>query len=397
MNAKINPEKLLAENAELRQQLDEANETLRAIRSGEVDALVVNTKFGEQVFTLQGADTVYRTAIENINEGAVTLSSEGTILFSNQYFARMLHVDLNKVIGTSIFDFVHTESHPKLADLLKQEKGREEVTLRTWDGSKVPAYAATIQLNLGELAIVAVVTDLTEQKQNRETISALEQAQQLKDEFIGMVSHELRTPLTVIIGALRTASDERASKEDKDELIQEASTSAESLASILDNMLELARYQSGRLKLDKKAIKLTDVAAKAVRRVRQKYDTHEIILDIPDEIPEISFDASRIEQVLYNLVENAVKYSPRGSQVRVFSQPDKKGLVVGVSDRGMGISPEDQHKIFEPFARLQGSGAKGVGLGLVVCKHLVEAHGGRIWVESLPGKGSTFLFTLPRR
>ena len=92
-----------------------------------------------------------------------------------------------------------------------------------------------------------------------------------------------------------------------------------------------------------------------------------------------------------------MKYSPPGSQVRVFSQLDKEGLVVGVSDRGVGISPEDQQKMFEPFARLQGSGAKGVGLGLVVCKRLVEAHGGRIWVESQQDKGSTFLFTLPRR
>ena len=162
-------------------------------------------------------------------------------------------------------------------------------------------------------------------------------------------------------------------------------------------MLELSRYQAKRLKLDKKAIKIAEVAARAVRRVRQKYDTHDIILDIPDEIPEISFDAFRIEQVLYNLVENAVKYSPPGSQVRVFSQPDKKGMVIGVSDSGVGISPEDQKRIFEPFARLKGSGAKGVGLGLVVCKRLVEAHGGRIWVESQLGKGSKFLFTIPRR
>jgi signal transduction histidine kinase len=89
-----------------------------------------------------------------------------------------------------------------------------------------------------------------------------------------------------------------------------------------------------------------------------------------------------------------VKYSPPGSRIRVFSQRDKKGLVIGVNDSGIGIAPEDQKKLFEPFARLQVSGAKGIGLGLVVCKRLVEAHGGRIWVESQVGKGSTFLFNL---
>jgi PAS domain S-box-containing protein len=336
-------------------------------------------------------------AIENINEGAITLSPEGTILYSNHYFAKMMRIDLNRVIGSSIFSFVIPGSCDTLDDILQQDSGRCEGLLRAADGTQVPVYLATIKLQLDVPTICAVVTDLTEQKQNRETISALKQAQQLKDEFIGMVSHELRTPLSVIIGALRTASDERASKEDRDELMQEASTSAESLASILDNMLELSRYQAKRLKLDKKAVKIAEVAARAVHRVRQKYDTHDIIVDIPDKLPEIPFDAFRIEQVLYNLVENAVKYSPPGCRVRIFGQPDKEGLVVGVSDCGVGISLEDQPKIFEPFARLKGSGAKGVGLGLVVCKHLVEAHGGKIWVESQVGKGSTFLFTLPRR
>jgi PAS domain S-box-containing protein len=397
MSDNLNPGETAKEVAELRQLLADAEETLRAIRSGEVDALVVNTKLGDQVFTLQGADIFYRIAIENINEGAITLSPEGTILYSNHYFAKMMRIDLNKVIGTSLFDFIATENHGTLAALLERDSGRAETSLRAADGTQVPVYVAIRKLQLDNLIICAVVSDLTDQKHNQETISTLKQAQQLKDDFIGMVSHELRTPLTVIIGALYTASDERVSKEDRDALIQDASSSAESLASILDNMLELSRCQAGRLKLDKKAIKFADVTARAVGRVRQKYDSHEILIDIPDELPEIAFDATRIEQVLYNLVENAVKYSPPGSRIRVFSQPDKEGLFAGVSDSGMGISPENQQKIFEPFTRLQGSGAKGIGLGLVVCKHLVEAHGGRIWVESQSGKGATFLFTIPRR
>jgi PAS domain S-box-containing protein len=232
---------------------------------------------------------------------------------------------------------------------------------------------------------VAIGANITEQKLEMD----------IKDEFIGMVSHELRTPLTVIIGALSTARDERISKEEKEELIQEATSSAESLASILSNMLELSRYQAGRLNLEKKPVRISDIAKKAVQRARRKYDTHNIILDIPDKIPDADVDAGRIEQVLYNLVENAVKYSPAGSEVRVFSLQEKDGPVVGVRDYGIGIAPEDQQKLFEPFARLQDSGSGGIGLGLVVCKRLVEAHGGRVWVESQPGKGSTFLFTIP--
>jgi PAS domain S-box-containing protein len=232
---------------------------------------------------------------------------------------------------------------------------------------------------------VAVGADITEQKLQMD----------IKDEFIGMVSHELRTPLTVIIGALSTAKDERVPKEEREELMQEATSSAEALASILSNMLELSRYQAGRLSLEKRRVGIFDVARKAVQRTRRKYDTHNIILDISDKIPDADVDAGRIEQVLYNLLENAVKYSPAGSEVRVFGRQENKDLIIGVGDRGVGIAPEEQPRLFEPFARLKGSGSSGIGLGLVVCKRLVEAHGGRIWVESQPGKGSTFLFTVP--
>jgi len=232
---------------------------------------------------------------------------------------------------------------------------------------------------------VAIGADITEQKLEMD----------IKDEFIGMVSHELRTPLTVIIGALSTAADERVSKEEKDELLGEATSSAESLASILSNMLELSRYRAGRLELEKKPVKISDIAERAVRRARRNYDTHKIILDISDKIPAVNVDAGRIEQVLYNLLENAIKYSPAGGEVRLSSRRGEDGLVIGVRDYGVGIAPEDQEKLFQPFARLNGDVSGGVGLGLVVCKRLVEAHGGRIWIASAPGKGSTFFFTIP--
>ncbi|MBI4187672.1 MAG: PAS domain S-box protein [Chloroflexi bacterium] len=643
MSDKHTKQELQAENEDLRQRLTEAEETLRAIRSGEVDALVVNTKLGEQVFTVQGADTVYRTAIENINEGTVTLSPEGTILFSNQYFAQMMHTDLNKVIGTSMFNFVHPESHSTLADLLRRERGREELILRTWDGSQVPAYAATIQLNLGKLAIVAVVTDLTEQKKNEELIKsgealrkaeqalrlakeqldaaflnspvvafrqdadlrytwvynpndALAQGQfigktdqeifgqqanelvdvkrqvintgkgirteyalssgetrffydttieptrdesgkvngivctavditerkkveealreseerfrilseaspvgvgvssadgvllytnrsyelllgynqgelvgtkaidlywnpedrrswvgtlkdrgvvrdvetrlkrkngtpvwvsinvspvsyggkqavmgtihditerknveQIKDEFIGLVSHEMRTPLTVITGAIKTAIDERISQDDLRDLLREADSSAESLADILDNLLELSRYQAGRLSLDKKLVKIPEIARKTVDNVRRLYPPREVALDVSNELPPVLIDPVRIERIISNLVENAFKYSAEGSEILVFARRENGDLLVGVSDHGEGIEPELQSKLFEPFGRLKTvHNIKGVGLGLVVCKRLVEAHGGRIWVESKLGEGSTFLFTIPQ-
>jgi len=224
-----------------------------------------------------------------------------------------------------------------------------------------------------------------------------QQVQELgfKDEFIGMVSHELRTPLTVIIGALNTAIDKRISNEEKDEMLRDAASNSELLASILDNLLELSRYRAGRLNLEKNWIKISDIANRVQQRIHRVYDRNNIVMDIPESTPEINADAIKVEQVLYNLIENAVKYSPEDCEIRVFVRNEPKELSVGVSDHGPGIELEDQKRIFEPFHRPRGN-SKGVGLGLNVCRRLVEAHGGRIWVESIPGAGSTFYFSIPK-
>ncbi|MBA7681572.1 Adaptive-response sensory-kinase SasA [subsurface metagenome] len=238
--------------------------------------------------------------------------------------------------------------------------------------------------------------DISLALRNLELEAERDKMDELKDSLIGMVSHELRTPLTVVIAAVKTAIDERISNEERQELLQEAVSSSESLSVILDNLLELSRHQAGRLTLDKKQISVAIFVEKAFDRVSRQGLTHVITLDIPDELPPVVADAVRLEQILYNLVENAIKYSPKGSQIQVFARRESKDVVIGVTDHGIGVAPEDQKRIFEPFNRLEQIGtSKGIGLGLVVCKQLVEAHSGRIWVESKPGEGSTFLFTIP--
>jgi signal transduction histidine kinase len=119
-------------------------------------------------------------------------------------------------------------------------------------------------------------------------------------------------------------------------------------------------------------------------------------MDISNKIPPLLVDPVRLERIIYNLVENAFKYSAEGTEVRVFTRQEKGDIVVGVSDHGAGLSPQEQKKLFGPFERLGSSNKKGIGLGLMVCKRLVEANGGRIWVESKQGEGSTFLFTIPQ-
>ncbi len=236
------------------------------------------------------------------------------------------------------------------------------------------------------VATIAQGQDITERKK----------AEQMKDEFIGLVSHELRTPMTVINGSLRTAMSEGISPEDKDLLLQNAVEGADSLSAIMENLLELSRYQAGRLQLHTETVGIPVIARNIVERLKSHAESRTFRLDFPDKLPPVQADPVRVERILHNLLENAIKYSPDGSKIKVSARRDKKMVVTSVTDEGIGISAEDQGKVFELFERLgRGARSQGLGLGLVVCKRLVEAQGGRIWVESTPDKGSTFYFTLP--
>jgi len=135
-----------------------------------------------------------------------------------------------------------------------------------------------------------------------------------------------------------------------------------------------------------------------VEAVRRQSLGHRFVVHIPGKLPPVHADQLRLERILYNLLENAVKYSPQEGEIRVSVKPEEEHLVITVRDQGIGISVADQAKLFGPFQRVEESrldGTRGLGLGLLVCRRLVEAHGGRIWLESEPGRGSTFFFTLP--
>jgi PAS domain S-box-containing protein len=218
----------------------------------------------------------------------------------------------------------------------------------------------------------------------------------MKDEFIGMVSHEIKTPITVIMGSIHVAMTEGVTREEVRDMMTSAASSAESLASIVDNLLELSRAQANRLMIRRERVDIAEVARQVMRNMERKSAIHRFIVDFPPALPQVSAERVRVERVLSNLIDNAMKYSPKGGDVTVFAQREDGCLAVGVKDQGVGISSEDQMRLFKPFERLEATNTiGGVGLGLNVCRHLIEAHGGRIWVESEPGKGATFLFTLP--
>ncbi|MCP4647638.1 MAG: hypothetical protein GY852_07875, partial [bacterium] len=206
----------------------------------------------------------------------------------------------------------------------------------------------------------------------------------------------------VIIGSINTALSEgdRLTIEELNQLLQDASLEAESLSHLIGNLLELSRSQASRLLIYPEPISLQDVIDQVVGAVKRQSPEHRLKQDVSSDLPFVRADQLRLERVLYNLLENATKYSPEGSDILVSAEKRNNSIVVSVSDDGGGINTEDQKKVFESFHRISEhklAGITGTGLGLSVCKILVEAHGGSIWVESETGYGSTFSFSLPLR
>jgi len=235
-------------------------------------------------------------------------------------------------------------------------------------------------------------------REREEEIRVLKKVDQLKDEFVGLVSHELRTPLTVILGALNTVITEgdKLSQKEIRNLVGDAYYEAETLSDILGNLLELARAQANRLQITEEPVNIRQTINVVIKNLGRQIMPRQVRINCNKTIT-VNADRIRLQRILHNLLDNAVKYSATGTKIEVFARQEDNAVVIGVKDKGIGIPLELQGKLFEPFQRLESQNHKatGTGLGLVVCRRLVEAHGGLIWVESQQGEGSTFLFNLP--
>lgn len=227
----------------------------------------------------------------------------------------------------------------------------------------------------------------------------LEQTEALRRQLIGDVSHELRTPLTAIKGSLEALIDGvlPAEPETFEQIYQEA----DRLQRLVNDLQELSRVEAGAFKLDLQPLRLTDLLKTTTIRLDRQYFEKGVRLeiDIPADLPKVLADADRLSQVLFNLVGNALQYTPAGGQVTVAARRQGDEVQVSVRDTGIGVAAEHLPHVFDRFYRADRSRARlsgGSGIGLTIAKHLVEAHSGRIWVESPgEGKGSTFTFTLP--
>jgi len=349
---------------------------------------------------LKQSEERYRDLYEEAPDAYFSVGTNGYIMRANRRAAELLGYSRVEMVGRPAADlYADTPNGRTKAQkvfqrfLAGQEIRDEEMEMRRADGTSLWVNLSVRPIVDEEGRVIAsrsVLTDITEQKK----------LDRLKDDFINLVSHELRSPLTVIMGAINTVLSEGAnlSEEETRQLLRDAALESETLSHLLGNLLELSRVQAERLVLHAEAIDVRRVIQEAIEGIKRQSSVRQFVVSAPQKLPPVYADPLRLERIIYNLLENAVKYSPQGREIKVTVEPDGEQLVIGVSDRGVGISPADQAKLFAPFQRLEESrlgGVRGVGLGLLVCQRLVEAHGGRIWVESKPGRGSTFFFTLP--
>lgn len=402
--------KLQFKMMQLQDELFEANETLRAIRSGEVDALVVNGKNGDQIFTLKNADQPYRILVETMNEGAATLDNEGSIFYCNKRFADVLATQMDAIIGTSIFQFIKFDEQKKFQEVFSN--GKNGISSGTFLfenklGSSVPLYISMSYAEIdGKEGVCIIATDLTQQirfKEYEVLAKELEKAVIARDEFISIASHELKTPLTTLMLQSQmqnrwiSKNDPRAYGETRVKAIAEQTERmAEKLNRLIEDMLDISRIKTGKISIHKEDIDLAKLTEEILERMQPQFISSGSGIPIANLSPALGkWDVLRIEQVITNLFNNAIKYG-RGLPIEVTVCANENFARISIKDQGIGIPKEEQHKIFGQFERTANSGSiSGLGLGLYISQQIVEAHGGKISVESIKGIGSTFTVELP--
>ncbi|MEA3346122.1 MAG: ATP-binding protein [Chloroflexota bacterium] len=236
---------------------------------------------------------------------------------------------------------------------------------------------------------------------NVHDITRFREAEEMKSTFISIISHELKTPVSLIKGYAGTLrrKDAHWDEETLKQSLAVIEEESDRLNELIDNLLEVSRLQGGGLELNKGEMRLDRLSENVVEKFRPQTNRHLLTADFPPDFPTIRADYDRMEQVLNNLISNAIKYSPQGGSVQVQGWEEGEWIYVAVSDEGIGISKQEQEHIFDRFYRAEGamtSKTEGAGLGLYLVRAIIKAHGGKIWVESEKGHGATFIFALPR-
>ena len=374
----------------------------------------------ERTAELKEASEANRLVLESASEGIFGVDTEGRITFVNPAACRMLGYEEGELLGKQSHALIHhhradgsdypVEQCPMYAAYTRGESSRVDTEL-LWrkDGSGVPVeYGATPMVKDGGL-VGAVITfsDITERRRAeaelREAMQKVEAATKAKSAFLANMSHEIRTPMNGVIGMTDLALDTELTAEQRDYLTT-VKSSADALLSIINDILDFSKIEAGKLELDPADFALRDAVADLLSplALRAAAKGVELAYEVGPDVPDALFgDVFRLRQVLVNLVGNAIKFTERGevvATVRLESRDDD-GVTLGfqVRDTGIGIEPEVAKRLFRAFEQAEASTTRrfgGTGLGLAISKQIVELMGGRIGLESEPGVGSTFAFSV---
>ncbi|WP_414468962.1 PAS domain-containing sensor histidine kinase [Methanobacterium sp. ACI-7] len=398
-------EELLEENEELKLRLLEAEETINAIQNGEVDAVIVNSSDGPQTFTLQGTDYLYRVLIEQMNQGVAIITSDLTIYYCNSKLASMLKVPLEMMIGKKITNFI-PEDRLNNYQLLSKECSikncKEEAILKAKDGTVLPVDISTQFLEDLD-SIYMIITDLSYYKHVEDELSTLvenlKRSNEELESFAYVASHDLQEPLRTIASFTQLLERRYKNKldEDADEFMNYIVEASIRMKAQIEGLLEYSRVATKGKEFE--SVDTKKILHQTINFLNTSIKDSNAEITV-ENLPIVMGDAEQLQRVFQNLISNAIKFRKSEEalkiQISAIKDEDKGEYIFSVSDNGIGIEPQYSERIFTIFQRLHTIDIyRGTGIGLSIVKKIIEHHGGRIWVESELGKGSTFYFTLP--
>ncbi|WP_340820216.1 PAS domain-containing sensor histidine kinase [Methanolobus sp. WCC4] len=372
---------------QLKEQIRELNVTMRALRESEEK---------------------YRTYVTVSPYPILVLDHRGDFIDVNPAACKVTGYSREEMLQMNISDFILPARHENYLRSFKQlhDEGKLSGEFPFLNKGNGVFYMELHAVSIPDDRFLAICMDVTEKKRFQEDLLkakiTAENANRTKTEFLANMSHELRTPLNSIIGfsdmLLEGLTGEMNDKQSR--YIRNISQSGKHLLSIINEILDISRIESGNMKLHKEDIHIDEVYEDIYSTFKNIADAKGLLLELSTDQKDrcVCADKAKLKQILFNLVSNAIKFTDSGGSVKVTADIKDGFVHISVTDTGIGIDMDDLGKIFTPFVQLDSSEARkyqGTGLGLALSKELIELHGGAIWVESEPGKGSIFTFTLP--
>ncbi|HWQ05430.1 MAG TPA: ATP-binding protein [Longilinea sp.] len=348
----------------------------------------MGSQISAQIKELSTERSKLSAVLSTMTDAILIIDSDGLVELINPAAERIFGISASESLGKSLAEVI-----------------RHHVVVELWQKTRATGEQQMVALETpNRLVLQAITTPLENDDADRTLLvlqdyTRMRRLETVRRDFISNVSHELRTPLASLKALTETVQesaldDPPAAKR----FLGRMSVEIDNLAQLVQELLELSKIESGRVPLERALISPRELIQPAAERMRIQAERSGLTLsvDCPEDLPQVNVDAGRMEQVLVNLIHNAIKFTKPGGSIQIRGWLQENDVIFAISDTGVGIAEEDLQRIFERFYKAdRARSGGGTGLGLSIARHLVESHGGRIWAESEPGKGSTFYISIP--